>query len=201
MMFLPPPAWSQYSILVRTRLRVGVGIGVTVGFKDSVGVQSGHKFVLGKQQAASTRKMDKNHSSIVVLRIRPKFWWMLPMGVRDNHTKYEPGAQRWRPGTGVASTRPPFQNLQFRAKISLFLPKTPWNLLKSVKWREIVATLHMQLDFPVSKGPLGPSNSTICSANRPRKAPKSLRSCAHWPPTAPNQRQTISWATWLKTRF
>ena len=46
------------------------------------------------------------------------------MGVRDNHTKYEPDAQRWRPGTGVASAGPPFQNLQLSAKISLFLPKT-----------------------------------------------------------------------------
>ena len=72
--------------------------------------------------------MGKNHSSVVVLRIRPKFWWMLPMGVRDNHTKYEPETQRWRRGMGVASAGPPFQNLQFRAKISLFFaqnhPKT-----------------------------------------------------------------------------
>ena len=66
----------------------------------------------------------QNHSSVVVLRIRPKLWWMLPMGVRDNHTKYEPETQRWRPGTGVASTGPPFQNLQFRAKTNPFLPKT-----------------------------------------------------------------------------
>ena len=68
--------------------------------------------------------MGENHSSVVVLRIRPKFWWMLPMAVRDNHTKYEPETQRWRPGTGVTSAGPPFQNLQFRAKISLLLPKT-----------------------------------------------------------------------------
>ena len=68
--------------------------------------------------------MGKNHSSVVVLRIQPKFWWMLPMGVRDNHTKYEQETQRWRPETGVASAGPSFQNLQFRAKISLFLPKT-----------------------------------------------------------------------------
>ena len=46
------------------------------------------------------------------------------MGLWDNHIKYEPETQRWRPGTGVASAGPPFQNLQFRAKISLFLPKT-----------------------------------------------------------------------------
>ena len=38
----------------------------------------------------------------------------------------------------------------------------------------MVATLHVQLDFPVSKSPLGPSNSTIC----PRNAPK-------WPQKAP----------------
>ena len=45
-MFLPPPARSQYSILVRDRvrfrvrrrLRVGAGIRVKVGSKDSVGV-------------------------------------------------------------------------------------------------------------------------------------------------------------------
>ena len=68
--------------------------------------------------------MGENHISVVVLRIRQKFWWVLPMGVRDNHTKYEPETQWWRPGTGVTSAGPPFQNLQFRAKISLFLPKT-----------------------------------------------------------------------------
>ena len=68
--------------------------------------------------------MGENHISVVVLRIRPKFWWMLPMGVRDNHTKYEPETQRWRLGTGVAGAGPPFRNLQFGAKISLFLPKT-----------------------------------------------------------------------------
>ena len=45
------------------------------------------------------------------------------MAVRDNHTKYEPQTQQWRPRTGVASAGPPFQNLQFRAKASLFLPK------------------------------------------------------------------------------
>ena len=49
-MFLPPPARSQYSILVRVRvtgrvrcrlrskLRVGVGVRVKVEFKDSVGM-------------------------------------------------------------------------------------------------------------------------------------------------------------------
>ena len=61
--------------------------------------------------------------------------------------------------------------------------------------------VHMQLDFPVPNGPLEPSNSTIFSTKCPQKAPKISRICAHWPPTAPNQKQTISWATWLKMRF
>ena len=68
--------------------------------------------------------MGKNQTSVVVLRIRLKFWWMIPMGVRDNHTKYEPETQRWRPGTGVTSGRPRFQKLEFRAKNSHFRAKT-----------------------------------------------------------------------------
>ena len=39
------------------------------------------------------------------------------------------------------------------------------------------------------------------SANQPQKAPKIPRICAQWPPTAPNQKETIPWATWLKMRF
>ena len=58
----------------------------------------------------------QHHSSIVVLEIRPKFWWMLPVGVKDNNTKYELETQRWRPGTGIARARPRFQNLKFVAK-------------------------------------------------------------------------------------
>ena len=67
--------------------------------------------------------MGKNQNSVVVLHIRLKFWWMIPMGVRDNHTKFEPETQRWRPGMGVASGRPQFQKLQFRAKNSHFRAK------------------------------------------------------------------------------
>ena len=59
--------------------------------------------------------MGKNQISVVVLRIRVKFWWMIPMGVKYNHTKFEQETQRWRPGTGFASGGPQFQNLQFRA--------------------------------------------------------------------------------------
>ena len=68
--------------------------------------------------------MGKNQNSVVVRQIRVKFRWMIPMGVGDNHTKYEPETQRWRPGTGVASGGPRFQKLQFKAKNSYFWAKT-----------------------------------------------------------------------------
>ena len=68
--------------------------------------------------------MGKNQNSVVVLRIQLKFWWMMPMGVRDTHTKYEPETQRWRLETTVASGAPWFQKLQSRAKNSHFWAKT-----------------------------------------------------------------------------
>ena len=74
----------------------------------------------GKQQASSTREMGQNQNSVVVLRIQVNFWWMIPMGVKYNHTKFEQETQRWRPGTGFASGGPRFQKLQFRAKNSHF---------------------------------------------------------------------------------
>ena len=78
-----------------------------------------------QQAASSKREMGKNRNSVVVLHIRLKFWWMIPMGVRDNHTKFEPETQRWRPGMGVASGGPQFQKLQFRPKTAIFGPKEP----------------------------------------------------------------------------
>ena len=67
--------------------------------------------------------MGKNQNSVVVLQIRLKFWWMIPMGVKYNHTKFEQETQRWRPGTGFASGGLRFQNMQFRAKNSHFWAK------------------------------------------------------------------------------
>ena len=64
--------------------------------------------------------MGQNQTSVVVLWIRVKFWCMIPMGVKYNHTKFERETQQWRPGTGSASGGPQFQNLQFRAKKSHF---------------------------------------------------------------------------------
>ena len=67
--------------------------------------------------------MGKDQTSVVVLWIRVKFWWMIPMGVKYNHTKFEQETQRWRPGTGFASGGLQFQKLQFRAKNSHFWAK------------------------------------------------------------------------------
>ena len=67
--------------------------------------------------------MGKNRNSVVVLQIRVNFWWMIPMGVKYNHTKFEQETQRWRPGTGFASGEPQFQKLQFGAKNSVFWAK------------------------------------------------------------------------------
>ena len=144
--------------------------------------------------------MGENHGSVVVLRIRPKFWWMVPMGVRDNHTKYEPKTQLWRPGTGVASAGPPFQNLQFRAKISLFLPKPALKLVENGQMKGNSGYSTHAARLARAEGP----SRALClhnmSANRRQKAPESPKTCAQWPPAAPNQKWTISWATWLKTR-
>ena len=52
----------------------------------------------------------------------------------------------------------------------------------------------------MTKGPLVPSNSTICPRNGPKrrqKAPKSAQ-CA---PASRNQERAVSWATWLKNEF
>ena len=88
----------------------------------------------------------------------------------------------------------------FGPKTAIFRPKQPPNPGKTPKRRETVATLHVRLDFTVSKSPLPPFNSTICPRNGPKrhqKAPKSAQ-CA---PTPRNQARAVSWATWLKSEF
>ena len=117
-MLPPPPARSQYSVLIRVTELVEPVLVFSPSFVsrvDLTGLASENQQVASKQQASSKHARNGGKS-----QLRPKFWWMLPMGVRDNHTKHEPKTQRWQPGTGVASAGPPFQDLQFRAKISLF---------------------------------------------------------------------------------
>ena len=125
--------------------------------------------------------MGKNQISVVVRQIRVKIWWMIPMGVKYNHTKFEQETERWRPGTGFASGGPQFQKLQFRAKNAIFGPKMPWNTFKTAKRRETMGTLHVPLDFPVSTSSLQPSNSMICPGNRPKRPPEAPTADSHKP--------------------
>ena len=64
-------------------------------------------------------EMDKKDNSVMVLQIWLEFWWMIPMGVKYNHTKFGQETQWWQPGTGVASGKPRFQNL---SKIARKMP-------------------------------------------------------------------------------
>ena len=138
--------------------------------------------------------MGKNQNSVVVLRIRLKFSWMMPMGVRDNHTKYELEAQRWRPGTAVASGGPRFQKLQFRAKNS---PRTHSKRPNKGKgWAHYTCGL----TFPCHRALCGPLTA-LYVLETAQKGPRSPKFCADWLATATNQEQAISLATWLKTRF
>ena len=79
------------------------------------------------------------------------------MGVRDNHTKYEQETQRWRAGTGVARAGLPFQTLQFRAKISLFLPKTALGPAENGQMKGNSGYSTHEARLPHAEGP---SNST-----------------------------------------
>ena len=88
----------------------------------------------------------------------------------------------------------------FGPKRDIFRPKQPQNPGETPKRRDTVSTLHVRLDFTVSKSSLVPFNSMICPRNGPKmrqKAPKSAQ-CA---PTPRNQAGAVSWALWLKIRF
>ena len=98
------------------------------------------------------------------------------MGVRDNH--YELETQRWRPGTGVASAGPPFQNLQFRPKISLFSLKTALEPAESGQMKGNSGYSTHAAGLPRAKRPpLGPSNSTICPRTAPKRPQKPQNLC------------------------
>ena len=109
------------------------------------------------------------------------------MGLKKNHTKSKAKTQRWRPGQGIASGRPPFQKLQIRAKNTPFCPKPLYNQFKTVNRREMVATPDAHLDFPMSKSTRKPLSLHYMSKKRPQMAPKSPRICAHWLLSPSNQ--------------
>ena len=145
--------------------------------------------------------MGKNQNSVVVPRIRLKFWWMIPMGVRDNHTKYERETQRWRPGTAIASGGPQFQKLQFRAKNSHFLDQnSPRTHSKRPNKGKGWVHSTCALTFPCQRALCCPLTPPYVPETA-QKGPRSPEFCADGLATATNQEQAISLATWLKMRF
>ena len=88
----------------------------------------------------------------------------------------------------------------FGPKTAIFRPKHPYYSFKTPKRRQTAATLHMRLDFLVTRGPLVPSNSTICPRDRPKRHQKAPKT-AQCEPTPQNQERAVSWATWLKNQF
>ena len=126
---------------------------------------------MSKQQASnSTREMAKNQNSVVVLWIWLKFWCMIPMGVKYNHTKFEQDGGGRERDSHVADLS--FKNCSLGPKTAIFGPKQPSNRFKTAKQREMVGALHVQLDFPVSTSSLRPSNSMICPGNGPKRPQK-----------------------------
>ena len=125
--------------------------------------------------------MGKNRESVVVLQIRVKFWWMTPMGVKYNHTKFAQETQRWRPGTGFSSGGPQFENRSLRPKTAILGQEKPWNTFKTAKQREPVGALHVRLDCPVSTSSLRPSTSKISPGNGPKRPPKAPNADSHKP--------------------
>ena len=111
--------------------------------------------------------MGKNQNSVVVPQIGVRFWWMIPMCVKYNHTKFKQETQQWR----VADLS--FMNCSLGTKTAIFGPKRPWNTFKTAKRRETVGTLHVRLDFIVSTSSLRPFNSMICPGNGPKRPPEA----------------------------
>ena len=74
-----------------------------------------------------------------------------------------------------------------RPKTAFFGPKRPQNPLKADKRREMVATLYIRHDCPVTKSPFLPRNSTICPRNGPKMA-ENGPDWRYWCQTTPKPR-------------
>ena len=94
-----------------------------------------------------------------------------------------------------------FKMCNFGLKSACFLPKTALAPAENGQMKGNSGYSTHAARLPHAKEPSRALELHNMSANRPQKTPKSPRICAHWRPTAPNQKQTISWATRLKTRF
>ena len=88
---------------------------------------------------------------------------------------FETKTHRWRPGARAPNRGVPSQNCSFCAPNKPFFgPKRPQNPLKTAKRRQTVTTLHVRLDFLVTKSSLLPSTSRICPRDGPKMAKNGL---------------------------
>ena len=94
------------------------------------------------------------------------------MGVGDNHTKYEPNTQQWWPSNCVASAGPVFENLQFRAKFSLFFRGTALEPAKIGQMKRNCGYSGHALGLPRAEGPAKALQLHNMSGKSPLKAPK-----------------------------
>ena len=125
--------------------------------------------------------------------LEPRWWPCQIQVLSQKLTSGGPG--RWR-----QVGRCPPKSAQFWAKNSHFSPKTALVRVQNSQTKANGCYIHVRLDFLVTKGPLVPSNATICPRNGPKrrqKAPKTAQ-CA---PAPRNQERAVSWATWLKNEF
>ena len=81
-------------------------------------------------------------------------------------------------GGGAKSGGAPPNLRSFGPKTAIFRPKQPQNPGETPKRRDTVSTLHVRLDFTVSKSSLVPFNFTICPRNGPKRRQKAPKTCA-----------------------
>ena len=147
--------------------------------------------------------MGKTQTTFLVVWIRPKFWWM---GVRDNHTNNEAQFQRSRPGTVVASAQPPFQKVQFRAKMSLSLPKPALEPPKNGQMKGNSGYSIHVARLSRAEVPSTPQcvcePPAMCLRTARKSSLKGPKICVKLATDNPKpKKHTRSWATWLKTLF
>ena len=114
---------------------------------------------------------------------------------------FEPKNHRWRPGAVAPSWEVPSQICAVLGqKQPFFAQNSPSKGSKQPNEGKRLLHCTCGLTFSLTKGPLVPSNSTICPRNGPKrrqKAPKTAQ-CA---PAPRNQARAVSWTTWLQAEL
>ena len=69
-----------------------------------------------------------NENYVMVLPIRPQFWWIVGFGLKYHHTKMEEKTQPWRPVKDVVGGGPYFQKISKMAqkKLRAFESEPTW---------------------------------------------------------------------------